>query len=92
VTTSKATENVEKIREFIQEDCRLSANNPLAYRHHWDQLWSLPGDCNKNLKMRHISTKFVPQLLTNDEKQWYTNIRLELREKANKGLTFILGS
>jgi hypothetical protein len=35
------TENVEKIRDLIHKD---SPNNPWAHRHHWDQLWSLPGD------------------------------------------------
>jgi hypothetical protein len=29
-----------------------SPNNPWAWRHHWDQLWSLPGDVNR--KFQHV--------------------------------------
>jgi histone-lysine N-methyltransferase SETMAR len=43
----------------------------------------------ENLNMRRIATKFVPQLLTNDQKQRCINMRLELREKANEYSTFI---
>jgi hypothetical protein len=31
---------------------RLSLNHPWAGRHHWDQLWSLPGDLNR--KFEHV--------------------------------------
>jgi hypothetical protein len=40
----KTTKNVEKIWELDQ--WKLSLNNPWACRHHWGQLWSLPGDLN----------------------------------------------
>jgi hypothetical protein len=46
-STSKMTENVEKIPELIHED---SLNNPWARRHQWDQLWSLPGDLNRKFE------------------------------------------
>jgi hypothetical protein len=36
-----------------------------------------------------IATKYVPRLLTNDQKQWRVNLCLELQEKANKNPTFI---
>jgi hypothetical protein len=36
-----------------------------------------------------IAAKFVPQLLTNDQKQWRVNVRLKLREKANEDPTLI---
>jgi hypothetical protein len=42
----------------------------------------------ENLNMCRIATKFVPQLLTNDQKQWHVNVCLELREKANEDPTF----
>jgi hypothetical protein len=41
------------------------------------------------LDMHHTATKFVPLLLTNDQKQWYVEVHLELWEKANKVTTFI---
>jgi hypothetical protein len=39
--------------------------------------------------MRRIAAKFVPQLLTNDQKQQRLNVCLELQEKTNKDPTFI---
>jgi hypothetical protein len=41
------------------------------------------------LNMSHIATKFVPWLLTNDQKQWHVNVYLEVLEKANEDPTFI---
>jgi hypothetical protein len=38
--------------------------------------------------MRHITAKFVPQLLTNDQKQRHINMCFELWEKANDDPTF----
>jgi histone-lysine N-methyltransferase SETMAR len=43
----------------------------------------------ENLNMCHIATKFVPQILTNDQKQRRVNVCIELREKANEDPTFI---
>jgi hypothetical protein len=51
-TTSKPTENVERIWEPIHEDNSLTI---WARRHSCDQLWSLPGDLN----IRRMTTKFV---------------------------------
>jgi hypothetical protein len=39
--------------------------------------------------MRHIAVKFVPRLLTSDQKQLRINVCLELWEKANEDPTFI---
>jgi hypothetical protein len=39
--------------------------------------------------MRHIYVKFVPQVLTNAQKQWCINVCLELREKAHEDPSFI---
>jgi hypothetical protein len=38
--------------------------------------------------MRGIAAKFLPRLLTNDEKQRRVNMCLELREKTNEDPTF----
>jgi hypothetical protein len=64
-STSKMTENIEKIRELIHKDCcrtiyELADTSGISY-----------GVCQiltENLNMRHTTTKFVPQLLTNDQK------------------------
>jgi hypothetical protein len=39
--------------------------------------------------MRRIAAKFVPQHLTNEQKQRHINVCLELQEKANEDKTFI---
>jgi histone-lysine N-methyltransferase SETMAR len=39
--------------------------------------------------MCRIAAKFVPRLLTNDQKQWRVNVCLELREKADEDPTSI---
>jgi hypothetical protein len=88
-STSKTTEHVEHIWELIHEDCCRTIHE-LA-----DSIGISYGVCQEilteNLNMRHIATKFVPQLLTNDQKQWHVNVYLELQEKANKDQTFIFG-
>jgi hypothetical protein len=82
-------ENVEKIRELIQEDCRRTIHE-LA-----DTVGISYGVCQEillvteNLNRRHIAAKFVPQFLTNDQKQRHVNVCLEPREKANEDPTFI---
>jgi histone-lysine N-methyltransferase SETMAR len=43
----------------------------------------------ENLNMRRIAAKFVPHLLTNDQKQRHVNVCLELQGKANEDTTFI---
>jgi hypothetical protein len=42
--------------------------------------------------MCRIAAKFVPRLLTNDQKQRYVNLCLELREKANEDPNLSIGS
>jgi hypothetical protein len=39
--------------------------------------------------MYRIAAKFIPLLLTNDRKQLFINVCLELQEKSNEDLTFI---
>jgi hypothetical protein len=50
-STSKTTENVEKIRELIHEDRRRTIHE-LADTVGMDQLWSLPRDINRK-KFEH---------------------------------------
>jgi hypothetical protein len=80
--TSKSTENVEKIWEFIQGDRRRTIHE-LA-----DTVGISYGVCQEilteNLNMHRIDAKFVPRLLTNDPKQRLINMCLELRKKANE--------
>jgi hypothetical protein len=75
-STSKMTENVEKIRDLIHED-HCQTIRELA-----DTIGISYGDCQEilteNLNMHHIVVKFVPGPLTNDQKQWHINVCLEL--------------
>jgi hypothetical protein len=86
-STSKMTESVVKIRELVHEDHRQTIHeltNTIGISY---------GVCQEilteNFNMPHIAMKFVPQLLTNDEKEWHINMCLELQEKANEDPTFV---
>jgi hypothetical protein len=77
-STCKATENVEKIREFIHEDRRrtfydLADTAGISYGVRQELL-------TETLNMRRIAAKFVPRLLTNYQKQRRVNMCLGLRE------------
>jgi hypothetical protein len=88
-STSKTTENVEKVQELIHEDIHqtiheLADTVGISY--------GVYQEITENLNMCRIAAKFVPCLLTNDPKQRCVNVCLELREKANEDPTFISGS
>jgi hypothetical protein len=80
-STSKMTESVEEIRGLVQEDCCRTIHE-LA-----DTVGVSYGACQEILaeyfNMCRIAMKFVPRLLTNDQKQRHINVCLELQEKAN---------
>jgi hypothetical protein len=65
-STSKTTDNAEKIPELINEDRRRTVHE-LA-----DTVGISYGVCQEilteNLNMRRIATKFVPRLVTNYQK------------------------
>jgi hypothetical protein len=80
-STSKTTQNVEKIRELIHEDHRQTIHEHrvtagIGYGVFQEIL-------TENLNMHCVATKFVPKFLTNDQKQQHINVCLELQEKAN---------
>jgi hypothetical protein len=74
--TSKMTENVERIQELIHED-HLQTFHELA-----DTAGISYGVCQEilteNVNKCHIALKFVPRLLTNDQKQQHVYLCLEL--------------
>jgi hypothetical protein len=73
-STSKATGNIEK--NLRTHPRRPSLNNPWVSRHHWDQLWSLPGD--RYRKFEHapycsfITTMCPPTHLWKPQSLWLT--------------------
>jgi hypothetical protein len=64
-SSSKTTENVEKIRELVHEDCHQTIHELT------DTVGISYGVCQEilteNLNMHRTAAKFVPQLLTNDK-------------------------
>jgi hypothetical protein len=87
ISTSKTTENVEKTWELIREErCRtiheLAGTVGISYGVRQEIL-------TENLNMQHTAAKFVPWLLTNDQKQWFVNMCVELRGKANEDPTLM---
>jgi hypothetical protein len=66
-STGKMAENVEKIWELVHEDHRQTMHELT------DTVGTSYGVCQEilaeNLNMLHIAAKFVPWLLTNDQKQ-----------------------
>jgi hypothetical protein len=75
-STSKATENVEKIRELIPKDHHQTTHELT------DTVGISYGVCQEilteNLNMHRIAAKFVPRLLTNDQKQQCVNVCIDL--------------
>jgi hypothetical protein len=84
---SKTTENVDRFGEHIHEDHRQTI------RELTDTIGISYGVCQEilteNVNMCLIAVKFVPKLLTNNEKQWRLNVCLELLERSKKDPTFI---
>jgi hypothetical protein len=82
-------EKVERIRELIHKGCRWTTHE-LS-----DIIGISYGVCQKilteNLNMRLITAKFVPWLLTNDQRQQCVNVFRELQEKANEDPAFFSG-
>ena len=85
--TSKTPENIAKVKELILEDRRqtiheLSTLVGIGY-----------GVCQEilteDLNMRRIAAKFVPRLLTTDQKQRRVDVCSELRELANNDPSFL---
>jgi hypothetical protein len=79
-STGTTTENVAKVRETIREDQRCTIHDVcnivgLSY-----------GTCQRilsdELNMRRIAAKFVPKLLSNDQKEHRIAVCTELKEQA----------
>jgi hypothetical protein len=80
-------ENVAKVREMIREDRRRTIQDVcnilvLSY-----------GTCqhilSDELNMRRIAAKFVPRLLTDDQKQHRLEVSMELKEQVRNDPDFL---
>ena len=80
-------EMIEKVRQIIREDCRRTIDeiSMLVGISHGTCLKILTED----LKMRRVASKFVPRLLSVDQKQQRLDVCLDLKENASKDPCFL---
>jgi hypothetical protein len=80
-STSKTDDNVAKVREVIRSNCRLTVREVA------EEVSISKTVCReiltKNLGMHHIAAKFVPCLLTDNQKQNRVDVSKELLDRAN---------
>jgi transposase len=78
---SKTDDNVAKVREFIRSNRRLTVREVA------EEVGISKTVCHEilteNLGMHRIATKFVPRLLTDDQKQNRVDVSQELLDRAN---------
>jgi hypothetical protein len=85
--TSTTPENTAKVREALLADRRQTIHDVcdiigLSY----GAVQSILAD---NLNMRHISARFVPRLLSHDQKALRVSVCRELKQQATDGPNFI---
>ena len=84
---SKTQENVERVSEMIRSNRRLtireiSEDLNISYG-------SVQNILTTDLNMRRVSAKFVPRVLTIEQKQQRLSISLELRVRAASDSSFL---
>jgi histone-lysine N-methyltransferase SETMAR len=83
--TVTMTENVAKVREAILEDWQRVIHDV------WNIVGLLYGMCQQTLSdelnMRCTAVKFVPRLLSSDQKEYHISVCTEFKEQAEKTLT-----
>jgi hypothetical protein len=80
-------ENVSKINELIRENRRLTSREISdALTISFDSVQLV---LTKNLNMRRVSAKFVPRLLSQEQKEFRLSISLELHNRANSNSGFL---
>lgn len=86
-STSRTDENIEKIRQKINEDRRLTIDQ---VSEETGVSWS---SCQRilteDLHMRRISAKFVPRLLTQEQKTTRLNVCRDLKEEIANDPNFL---
>jgi len=87
LSTSRTDENVKKIREQIIEDCRYTIDETSEAT---GVSWS---SCQRiltvDLNMRRVAAKFVPRLLTQDQKNTRLTLCLELKNQIESDPNFL---
>jgi histone-lysine N-methyltransferase SETMAR len=86
-STSTTPENIAKVREAVLADRRQTIHNVcevvgLSY----ETVQSILSD---SLNMRHISARFVPRLLSDNQKTLRISVCMELKQQARDNPNFI---
>jgi len=85
--SSSTPEMIERVHQIIHEDCHRTTDevSRLVGISH--------GTCHKilteDLKMRRVASKFVPRLLSVDQKQQQLHVCLDLKENAANDPSFL---
>jgi len=86
-STSTNDDHVERVRAVIRGNRRLTVRNVA------DEVGIIIGSCHQNftekLQMRRVSAKFLPRLLTDDQKENRVEISQELLANANGNGNFL---
>jgi hypothetical protein len=86
-STSRNEENIEKVRQAINEDRQKTTEQ---VSEETNVPWS---SCQRilteNLRMRPVSTKFVPRLLTEEQKDNCVNVCSDLKEELRNDPNFL---
>jgi len=84
-STVTTTENVAKVRDAILEERRRMSHDV------WNIVGLSYGMCQRTLSnelnMRRTAAKFVPRLLSSDQKEYCISVCTEIEEQAEKTLT-----
>jgi transposase len=81
-STSRTAEMIEKVRQLIQCDRRMTIvelEQEVGISH-----GSIHAILSDDLKMRHVSAKFVPRLLTTDQMECRMMVAGDLFEKSSE--------
>ena len=86
-STSHTDENVKKIREKIDEDCRYTIDEiSEATGVRWSSCQRI---LTVDLNMRRVATKFIPHLLTQDQKNTRMSLCQELKYQIESDPNFL---
>ena len=84
--SSSTPEMIERVRQIIREGRRtideVSMLVGISYGTYHKML-------TEDLKMRHVASKFMPRLLSVDQKQQRLDVCLDLKENAANDLSFL---
>ena len=81
-------EMIERVRQIIREDRRRTTDEVIML------VGISQGTCHKiltqNSKMRRVASKFMPRLLSVDQKQQQLDVCVDLKENATNKPSFLL--